>query len=65
MKGFEHEHVTKYFYKNAKKFKIKNVKNTKDIKKLKYSIDSKKDLQKILSKINKFEFNNFKLKYEN
>lgn len=52
------EHVTKYFYKNYKKFKIKNIKNLSKKISLKQSIDTKKDLKNMLynlDKKNKFE----------
>ena len=52
------EHVTKYFYKNYKKFKIKNIKNLSKKISLKKSIDTKKDLKNMLynlDKKNKFE----------
>jgi spore coat polysaccharide biosynthesis protein SpsF len=56
------EHVTTYFYRNKKNFKIKNF--TMDIKKkyIKMSIDTKYDLKKLLSKFNtKKKFDNFKI----
>ena len=46
MDDFEREHVTTYFYKHYNKFKIKNFKS-KNINKLKMSIDTKEDLKKI------------------
>ena len=46
MDDFEKEHVTTYFYKNFKKFKIKNFKSRKKNRK-KMSVDTKKDLQRI------------------
>ena len=41
------EHVTKYFYKNYKKFKIYNIKNKKDYSKINLSVDTLKDYKKI------------------
>ena len=49
------EHVTKSFYENAKKFKIKNLNSGSDYSHLNFSVDTKSDLEKIkiiLSKIN-------------
>ena len=43
----ETEHVTKYFYNNSRKFKIKNLRSLKDQKKVKLSVDTKKDMIKI------------------
>ncbi len=57
---FEKEHVTKYFYKNSKKFKIKNLKNEKKIQKLKkLSIDNQKELKKLLKDFKKEKFLNY------
>ena len=39
------EHVTRFFYDNFKKFKIKNFSNKKNISHLNMSVDSKKDLK--------------------
>lgn len=50
------EHVTRYFYKNNKKFMIKNFKNTKKNTKLKFAIDTPNDLQEILKKFNRKKF---------
>jgi spore coat polysaccharide biosynthesis protein SpsF len=52
----DEEHVTKYFYKNYKKFQIKNFKLKGKKKDIDQSIDTKKDLEYVLKK---FE-NNFK-----
>ena len=41
------EHVTRYFYKNSSNFFIKNFKSFKK-KKIKLSVDTKKDLENIL-----------------
>ena len=46
MNADEKEHVTKYFYKHPKMFKIKNFKATKKSDK-KLSIDTKKDLERL------------------
>tara|TARA_B100001121_G_C18632011_1_gene594829 strand:- start:173 stop:799 length:627 start_codon:yes stop_codon:yes gene_type:complete len=50
------EHVTKFFYDNSEKFYIKNFIYLGNKKKIKQSIDTKKDLKNILSKINKKNF---------
>ena len=42
-----YEHVTRYFYQNNLKFKIKNFESTKKYLKNKYSIDTKKDLKNL------------------
>ena len=56
------EHVTKFFYKNSKKFNIKNFVLNKKNKEVKMSIDTKKDLKVILKKFNKKNFVNYSLK---
>jgi spore coat polysaccharide biosynthesis protein SpsF (cytidylyltransferase family) len=55
------EHVTKFFYNNNKLFKIYNVKNRKNFSKIKMSVDTAVDLEKIrriyeefIDKSNKF-----------
>ena len=55
------EHVTKYFYKNYKKFKIKNFKNKQKKRIMKLSIDTISDLKKITNKFKKKNFINFNL----
>ena len=52
------EHVTPFFYKNSKNFKIFNLKSKKNFSKLKLSVDTKKDLL-FLNKNLKYQ----KLKY--
>ena len=54
------EHVTRYFYENPSKFKIKNFlnKNSSNLRKL--SIDSPNDLKIMLKLYNKKKFLNFK-----
>ena len=52
------EHVTKFFYDNSNKFHIKNFIHMGNNKKIKLSIDTKKDLKNILSKVNKKKFLN-------
>ncbi len=54
------EHVTSYFYKNHNEFNIKNFKLNKK-NKMKLSIDTKSNLNFILKKFNKKDFNNFKI----
>tara|TARA_B110000114_G_C14921221_1_gene328567 strand:+ start:88 stop:759 length:672 start_codon:yes stop_codon:yes gene_type:complete len=56
------EHVTKYFYGNAKKFSIKNFTFKGTNKIIKLSIDTKKDLENILSKLNKKNFFEYLIK---
>ena len=41
------EHVTKYFYKNSKLFKIKNFKNNSNFSKLNMSVNDIKDLENL------------------
>ena len=55
------EHVTKFFYKNSKKFNIKNFVFNKKNKEIKMSIDTKKDLKVILKKFDKINFKNYSL----
>ena len=47
MKKNELEHVTLFFYKNYRKFKIKNIFNRSKKKLIKNSIDTKNDLKKL------------------
>ena len=47
MSQYEAEHVTKYFYNNSSKFKIKNLRSLKDQKKTKLSVDTKDDMIKL------------------
>tara|TARA_B100001057_G_C22788914_1_gene926773 strand:- start:908 stop:1552 length:645 start_codon:yes stop_codon:yes gene_type:complete len=56
------EHVTKFFYKNSKKFNIKNFVFDKKVEKIKMSIDTKKDLKVIIKKFDKKDFKNYSLK---
>ena len=55
------EHVSKFFYKNKKKFNIINLKNSKNYSKLKLAVDTSKDLNRLenlnLTKKNLFEIN--------
>jgi spore coat polysaccharide biosynthesis protein SpsF len=53
------EHVTRYFYRNSLKFKIKNLINEKKYNTKKLSIDTLKELKKILKLFNKKKFLNF------
>ena len=43
----ESEHVTKYFYRNSSKLKIKNLKSNKYQRQIKLSVDTKKDMVRI------------------
>ncbi len=57
------EHVTTYFYRNNKKFKILNMKNKINLSDLNLCIDKYNDLQyfrKILKKINLKEYMEYK-----
>lgn len=58
----EQEHVTVYFYKNYKNYLIKNFTFKNKTKIMKLSIDTKKDLVKILNKFDEKEIKNFLLK---
>lgn len=53
------EHVTRYFYKNYSKFKIKNFTNKKKVKIKKLSIDTLDELKTILKLFTKKKFLNF------
>ena len=55
------EHVTKFFYKNSKKFNIKNFVFKRKNKEIKMSIDTKKDLKVILKKFDRINFKNYSL----
>ena len=55
------EHVTKFFYKNSKKFNIKNFISKKKNKEIKMSIDTKNDLKVILKKFNKKKFKEYSI----
>ena len=48
MNLIDKEHVTRFFYRNKKKFKIKNFKNIWKIFKIKFAIDTKKDLANLV-----------------
>jgi spore coat polysaccharide biosynthesis protein SpsF len=52
----DREHVTKYFYENASKFRICNLKNSEDCSNIRYTVDTIKDLEnvkKIVKKLKK------------
>ena len=53
------EHIFNYFYKNEKKFRIKNFKSnfSKKISRMNLSLDTKKDLQKIKKCYNELNIN--------
>lgn len=55
------EHVTRYFYKNSSKFKIKNFKSKNKKKVMKLSVDTISDFIKIKKKMNRRKFLNFGL----
>lgn len=54
------EHVTRYFYRKFNKFKIFNL-SFKNKQNFKMSIDTKEDLELIKKKLNKKQFNDFKI----
>ena len=54
------EHVTRYFYRNSKKFKIKNFINKQQYNIKKLSIDTPNELKLILKLFNKKKFSNFR-----
>ena len=58
------EHVTKFFYKYSNRFLIYNFKYNGKKSFFKQSIDTKKDLEIIKSKLNKKKFYNFTLNTE-
>ena len=53
------EHVTRYFYRNSSKFKIKNFVNNKHTKNKKLSIDTHDELKRILKTFTKKKFLNY------
>ena len=53
------EHVTRYFYRNSSKFRIKNFVNKKKTSIKKLSIDTIDDLKKILNHFKKKKFLNY------
>ena len=53
------EHVTRYFYKNYSKFKIKNFINKKQTNIKKLSIDTRKELKVLLKFLTKKKFLNY------
>ena len=61
MSKIEKEHVTKYFYKYSKNFYIKNFRNKLKTRLIKLAVDNKKDLAKILKKIDKKKFENYSI----
>jgi spore coat polysaccharide biosynthesis protein SpsF len=56
---FEKEHVTQYFYKNRNDFKIVSIKNDTDLSNLRWTIDTKEDLEMTREVYNKFTNNKF------
>ena len=60
--NFEKEHLTQFFYNNSQNFKIRNFTFKKITKIIKFSIDTRNDLNKILKKLSKNKFENFLLK---
>tara|TARA_B100000886_G_C20420620_1_gene491381 strand:+ start:1881 stop:2549 length:669 start_codon:yes stop_codon:yes gene_type:complete len=60
----DREHVTPYFYRNFKNFKIINIKNKKNYSKINMSVDTYEDLKKIRN-INKKVLNNKYISWKN
>ena len=63
-KNFQ-EHVTTYFYKNKKKFKIKNILSKKNLSFLNFCVDNKSDiefLRSVSKKIERSYNSNYRLK---
>ncbi len=58
------EHVTRYFYRNFSRFKIKNFKNKINDNKKKLSVDTPQELKAMLKLYNKKNFLKFKYIYE-
>ena len=56
------EHVTKYFYNNSNKFKIKNFTFNYKSKIKNFSVDTKKDLNEILKNLSKKKFKTYSIK---
>ena len=56
------EHVTKYFYNNSNKFKIKNFTFNYKSKIKNFSVDTKKDLNVILKNLSKKKFKTYTIK---
>ena len=61
MGKLEKEHVTKYFYRYSKNFYNKNFRNKLKTRLIKLAVDNKKDLVKILKKIDKKKFKNYSI----
>ena len=62
MSDIEKEHVTQFFYKNSKKFHIKNLRLNKtknNFIKLKFAIDTRRDLKNLIKKFKKKDFLEF------
>ena len=57
----DQEHITQFFYRNAKSFLIKNFINKNKKKSIKLAIDSKQDLRNILKKYKKKQFENYSI----
>ena len=61
MNKIDLEHVTRYFYRNSKNFLIKNFKLNSSNFFIKFAVDTKKDLNKILFKLKKEQFKKFSI----
>ena len=58
----DREHVTKYFYNNSNKFKVKNFTFEKKVKIVNLSVDTRKDLNQILKNFSKKKFKTYSIK---
>ena len=58
----DREHVTKYFYNNSNKFKVKNFTFNDKSKIVNLSVDTKKDLNEILKIFSKKKFKTYSIK---
>ena len=58
----DREHVTKYFYNNSNKFKVKNFTFKEKSKIVNLSVDTRKDLNQILKNFSKKKFKTYSIK---
>ena len=58
----DREHVTKYFYNNSNKFKVKNFTFEEKSKIVNLSVDTRKDLNQILKNFSKKKFKTYSIK---
>ncbi len=64
LNAYEKEHVSPYFYKNKKKYKIINFKSKKNLSKYNLTVDFKEDLILFNKIIKKIKINNFYFNYK-